>query len=82
MEKIFEFEEKDPTGFYEKYCKEKWKRTPVLVKNSKGEEIKFNSLYAAGKYFHTWPQTIKWRILEKKKLKQDDGVIWTFFYIK
>ena len=38
LEKMFELEKKDPTEFYKKYCKEKWKVKPVLVKNSNGEE--------------------------------------------
>ena len=35
LEKIFELEEKDPTAFYEKYCKGKWKITPVIAKTQK-----------------------------------------------
>ena len=81
LEKIFEFEAKDPTAFYEKYCKEKWKITPVIATNSEGKEIKFQSLYAAGKHFHLPPQSIKWRILEKNRLKLNN-VMWSFFYQK
>ena len=82
LEKIFELGEKDPTVFYEKYCKEKSKVRPVLAINSKGDELEFPSLYATAKYFHSWPATIKWRILAKKPLKLSNGFIWSFFYQK
>ena len=63
LEKILELEKTDPTEFYEKYCKGKWiVRSVVAINNSKGEEISFTSLYAAAKYFNTWPQTIKQKI--------------------
>ena len=77
---MFELEEKDPTAFYEEYCKGKWKVRPVLAINSKGKEKRFKSLYATAKYFHSWPATVKWRILEKKKWKINE-ITWLFFYI-
>ena len=83
LEKVFEFEkEHGEKEFFEKYCKEKWKTTPVIAKNSNGEKIEFKSLYASAKYFNTWPATVKWRILEEKKLKLNNGNIWSFSYIK
>ena len=66
--------------FYEKYCKGKWRVKPVLVKNSNGEVKNFKSLYATGKYFNVFPQTIKWRILYKKPLLDDNGITWSFEY--
>ena len=83
LEKIFEFEATHgEEKFYEKYCKGKWIIKPVLVKNSNGEEKRFKSLYAAGKHFDIFPQTVKWRILEKKTLKLSNGVILSFFFQK
>ena len=83
LEKVLEFEKTHgEKEFFEKYCKEKWKKTPVLAKNSKGEKIEFKSLYASAKYFNTWPATVKWRILEEKKMKLDNGDFWKFSYIK
>ena len=83
LEKVFEFEKTHSTEeFFEKYCKEKWKITPVIAINSKGEKTEFKSLYATAKYFKTWPATVKWRILEEKKLKLDNGDIWKFSYMK
>ena len=80
--KKLELENTDPAAFYEKYCKGKWEVIPVLVKNRAGEEKEFKSLYATGKYFKVWPATVKWRILEKKKMKLDNGDFWEFSYKK
>ena len=83
LEKIFEFAKTHgEKEFFEKYCKDKWKRTPVLAIYSNGEKIEFKSLYATAKYFKIWPATVKWRILEGKKMKLDDGNFWEFSYIK
>ena len=82
LEKILELEKTDPAAFYKKYCKGKREVIPVLVKNDRtGEEKVFKSLYATGKYFNIWPATVKWRILERKKMKTGFGDFWEFSYI-
>ena len=82
LEKIFDFEEIDGAEkFYEKYCKGKWEVTPVLARYSNGEEKKFKSLYAAGKYFHVFPQTVKQKISSKNTLELSNGDILSFSYI-
>ena len=80
LQELFELEKKDTNTFYEKYCKGKWKIKSIIAINSKGEEIRSKSLYATGKYFNIYPSSIRWRILNEKKLKSKEDS-WSFFYI-
>ena len=83
LEKMFDFEEiYGEKKFFEKYCKRKWQVTPVLARYSNGEEKRFKSLYATGKYFGIFPQNIKQKIFSKRSMEMKNGDILWFSYIQ
>ena len=70
LEEMLGFEISKPNEKYEKYCREKLKKSvPVVVKNIEtGETQNFKSLRAAAKKFNMKPGSIKYRIIIKKDL--------------
>ena len=81
LENILKLSDENPEEFYEKYCKYKRPPRPILALSNTGrKKKKFPSFYAVAKYFHTYPHSVKWRVLNKKIFVTDDGEEWMFFF--
>ena len=81
LEEMLGFEISKPNEKYEKYCREKFKKSiPVVIKNIEtGETQNFKSLRTAAKKFDMKPGSIKYRIITKKYL-EINGQKFLFFY--
>ena len=83
LEKILGFEITKPNEKFEKYCREKLRKSiPVVVINSEtGETQNFKSLISAAKNFNMNAESIKYRINKKKDLKINGQEFLVFYNI-
>ena len=81
LEKMLGFEISKPNEKYEKYCREKIRKSiPVVVINSEtGETHNFKSLGSAARNFNMNPESIKYRINNKKDLKFNGRSFLVFY---